>query len=67
MKSTSDKERIKLWHNHFKYILDNNNQSIIHSENSTNILNKLEFITGPFTKEEVINATKIYHTEKKLD
>ena len=38
--------------------LGKNIQSTIHSENSTQILNKLEIKTGPFTKEEVIKATK---------
>ena len=58
LKATSDKERIKLWHTHFKELLGNNIQSTLYSENSTQILNKLEIKTGPFTKEEVIKATK---------
>ena len=33
-------------------------QSTIHSENSTQILNKLEIKTVPFTKEEVLKATQ---------
>ena len=67
LKATSDKERIKHWYNHFKKLLGKNIQLTIHSENSTQILNKLEIKTGPFTKEEVIKASTKYHMEKQLD
>ena len=56
LKETSDKERIKRWHNHFKEVLGNNIQSTINSENSTQILNKLE-IKLPLRKRKVIKAT----------
>ena len=57
LNSVSDKERFKLWHTHFKELLGKNIQSILHSENSTKILNKLEIKTRPFTKEDVITVT----------
>ena len=62
LKAKSDKERIYLWHDHFKELLGNETSSSIHiapdeNEQESNI--KL----GLFTNDKLIKATKAHVTE----
>ena len=56
IKATSGEERIKLWHNHFKYLLGKPPES--KSSTITNISNFLNIETGIFTKYELEKAIK---------
>ena len=66
-KLKNEKERIDLWHNHFKDLLGYPISNQTSTEDHPTEYDQLDIKTGNFTSEELIKATKIYKTARPLD
>ena len=65
-KATSEKERIQLWHDHFKYLLGKPTPISTYNESIEQVNDQLDMKTGIFTAYELKQAIKSIQNGKAV-